>query len=401
MCEHLRSYIGGDLRRANELGSGGQVEDRAGTVASSHAIAGPVRTKSGYIKTLDGWRTIAVFSVILYHARPIIIGPFNFQKIQDFGDRGVQLFFAISGILICSRLLEEQRMHGRISLAGFYIRRLFRIQPAAIVFLATIGVLGVIGIIHPTLRASLSALFCFRNFYETSGLILTPEDRYTAHFWSLAVEEHFYFLLPGLIVLARKKIVPLLAVLCVLFAFWPQIAFHIGVYRVEADHWRTDMSLQYLLFPALVAILLTRPAFRSWVTKVSSYNLLIILTFAGIITTQTLLHGHFTGLVILVGFPFVIVSTMLHPEGVLGRLLESLPFVFLGRISYSLYLWQQLFFIREKINSPLVPLQHAPWNLIAALSFAVASYYIVEKPLMRLGHRLAPPATSGRPDLGS
>ena len=164
-----------------------------------------IKSKSGYIKTLDGWRTIAVGAVILYHAKAITIGPLHLEKIQGFGDRGVQLFFAISGILICSRLLEEQRLHGKISLTGFYIRRVFRIQPAAIAFLGTVGILTLIGMLHPTLPASLSSLFCYRNFYEAANSAVSPDDRYTAHFWSLAVEEHFYLLLPSLLSSGERK----------------------------------------------------------------------------------------------------------------------------------------------------------------------------------------------------
>ncbi|WP_158911094.1 acyltransferase family protein [Edaphobacter sp.] len=361
----------------------------------------PVRPKSGYIKTLDGWRTIAVGAVILYHARGITIGGANFSKLQNFGDRGVQLFFAISGILICSRLLEEQRMHGHISLRGFYIRRVFRIQPAAIVFLATVGILAIVGTLHPTLPASLSSLFCYRNFYEAANGVTSPDDRYTTHFWSLAVEEHFYLLLPSLLIFGRKKIIPLLTALSVIFFLWPPIAHHFKIFDSPLAAWRTDMALRDLLVPALLAVLLTKPAFRTWMTKISSRNALILLTIVALLLSQFLLKGHLMGEMTCIGFPLMVISTMLHPEGWIGRLLETRPFLFIGRISYSLYLWQELFFLHRKDDSSLRFLQSAPWNLIAVLVCAILSYYVVERPLMRLGHRLAPPATPGRNDLGN
>lgn len=358
------------------------------------------RPKTGYIKTLDGWRTIAVGGVILYHARGITIGRLDLTKLQGFGDRGVQLFFAISGILICSRLLEEQRLHGHISLAGFYIRRIFRIQPAAMVFLATIGILALIGTIHPTLPASLSSLLCYRNFYEAANRVTSPDDRYTAHFWSLAVEEHFYLLLPSLLVIGKKKIVPLLATLSAIFFLWPPLAHHFGIFDTQFAAWRTDMALRDLLVPALLAVLLVRPSFRAWMTRISSRNVLILLTVGALLVSQLLLGGHLTGEIICIGFPLMVISTMLHPDGWLGRLLETRPFVFIGRISYSLYLWQQLFFLHRSEYSSLRFLQSAPWNLITLLACATLSYYVIEKPLMRMGHRLAPPATPGRNDLG-
>lgn len=358
------------------------------------------KPKSGYIKTLDGWRTIAVGAVILYHARAITIGGVDFSKLQSFGDRGVQLFFAISGILICSRLLEEQRMHGHISLSGFYIRRVFRIQPAAIVFLAAVGVLAIVGTLHPTLPASLSSLFCYRNFYEALNKATSPDDRYTTHFWSLAVEEHFYLLLPSLLLFGRKKIVPILATLSVIFFLWPPLAHHFKIFDSPLAAWRTDMALRDLLVPALLAVLLTRPAFRALMTKISSRNFLILLTIAALLVSQILLKGHLMGEITCIGFPLMVITTMLHPEAWIGRLLETRPFLFIGRISYSLYLWQELFFLHRKDDSSLRFLQSAPWNLIAVLVCAILSYYVVEKPLMRLGHRLAPPATPGRNDLG-
>lgn len=106
------------------------------------------------------------------------------------------------------------------------------------------------------------------------------------------------------------------------------------------------------------------------------------------------------GEITCIGFPLMVITTMLHPEAWIGRLLETRPFLFIGRISYSLYLWQELFFLHRKDDSSLRFLQSAPWNLIAVLVCAILSYYVVEKPLMRLGHRLAPPATPGRNDLG-
>ena len=358
------------------------------------------RSKTGYIKTLDGWRTIAVGAVILYHARAITVGSVSFARLQNFGDRGVQLFFAISGILICSRLLEEQRMHGHISLRGFYIRRVFRIQPAAIVFLAAVGILALVGTIHPTLPASLSSLFCYRNFYEALNRATSPDDRYTSHFWSLAVEEHFYLLLPSLLVVGRKRIVPVLATLSIIFFLWPPMAHHFKILDSPLAAWRTDMALRDLLVPALLAVLLVRPAFRTWMTKITSRNILVLLTIVALFLSQSLLQGHLTGEITCIGFPLVVISTMLHPEGWVGRLLETKPFLFIGRISYSLYLWQELFFLHRRDDSSLRFLQSAPWNLIAVMVCAVLSYYVIEKPMMRMGHRLAPPATPGRNDLG-
>ena len=184
--------------------------------------------RSGYIPTLDGWRTIAVFAVIAFHAPAIHLGRFSLNALQEYGDRGVQLFFAISGVLICSRLLEEQRLHGSISLRGFYLRRLFRIQPAAMLMLGAAVLLGLIGVLRISAAPTMASLLSYRNFYDALGGAATADDRYTAHFWSLAIEEHFYLLLPAILVLFRKRAATVLAVLSGVFVVWPPVAHVLG-----------------------------------------------------------------------------------------------------------------------------------------------------------------------------
>ncbi len=355
--------------------------------------------RSGYIPTLDGWRTIAVFAVIAFHAPAIRVGGLNLDGLQRYGDRGVQLFFAISGVLICSRLLEEQRMHGSISLRGFYLRRLFRIQPAAMVMLAGVGLLGAAGVLHISGAPTIASLLSYRNFYDALGGAATADDRYTAHFWSLAIEEHFYLLLPAILVLFRRRAATVLAVLSGVFVVWPPVAHKLGLTANEFSYKRTDLALQDLLVPALLAVLLTRPAFRATMLRVSRRGVLIGLVVAGVLVSEMLLGGHVTHQITCIGFPVMVMSTMLHPEEWLGRLLETPIFTFFGRISYSLYLWQQLFFIRRPETSVLHFVQGWPMNLAGAILCAVGSYYLVEKPLMRLGHRVAPPVTPGRADL--
>ena len=370
------------------------------TQTEATATSGRVHGKrSGYIPTLDGWRTIAVFAVIAYHARPIHVGGVSLERLQDYGDRGVQLFFAISGLLICSRLLDEQQRHGSISLRGFYLRRFFRIQPAAIVMLVAVTVLAIVGILHVSVGAMLSSLLSYRNFFNAFSTHATPDDRYTVHFWSLAVEEHFYLLLPAILVFARKRLVPVLTALSVIFLLWPPIAHALGLTATQLSAQRTDMALQDLFVPALLAVMLSRPAFRARMVLASRKGVLIGLVLLALVASEFLLGGHVTHQITCLGFPLMIMSTMLHPEGWLGRLLETRVFTYFGRLSYSLYLWQQIFFLHRPETSVLRYVQGWPVNLIAAMVCAMLSYYFVEKPMMKLGHRVAPPVTPGRADL--
>ena len=127
--------------------------------------------------------------------------------------------------------------------------------------------------------------------------------------------------------------------------------------------------------------------------------MLIVLVVVALLVSEFLLGGHVTHQITCFGFPLVIMSTMLHPEGWLGRLLETRVFTYFGRLSYSLYLWQQIFFLHRPETSVLRYVQGWPVNLIGAILCAMLSYYFVEKPMMKLGHRVAPPVTPGRADL--
>src|SRR6202012_4015158 len=104
------------------------------------------------------------------------------------------LFFAISGLLICSRLLEEESKAGHISVSAFYIRRFFRILPAAAFYLLVIAVLAVVRVIPVFPLDWLASLFFFRNYlmlrqYLNHSPLSLPW--YTGDFWSLSMEEHF------------------------------------------------------------------------------------------------------------------------------------------------------------------------------------------------------------------
>ncbi|HME06661.1 MAG TPA: hypothetical protein VKG25_06405 [Bryobacteraceae bacterium] len=95
--------------------------------------------------------------------------------------------------------------------------------------------------------------------------------------------------------------------------------------------------------------------------------------------------------------PLVLLGTVLY-SGIASRVLELPPIRWVGRLSYSLYLWQQLFFTGHYF-APLGVWQKLPLNWVLLFGCAAASYYWIERPLMRLGHRFAPPATPGRTDL--
>ena len=176
-----------------------------------------MKAQSGYIPTLDGWRAIAILGVIISHVinypyDSIRAGTYHSASaIADFGAGGVEVFFCLSGFLITRRLLEEERVLGAISLPRFYIRLGFRILPAALVYLAITGCLGLFRIIPLAAGEWFSSLFFLRNYYAVS----VSAGWYTGHFWSLAIEEHFYLFWPLMLMLVARLRLRMLAAVAV------------------------------------------------------------------------------------------------------------------------------------------------------------------------------------------
>jgi len=364
--------------------------------------------KTGYLPTLDGWRAIAILAVLLDHAteysslrqHPRVIAS------THTGPNGVSLFFAISGFLICSRLLEECRVFGRISLRGFYIRRACRILPPAIFYLLVIAMLSLLGIIVVTQSEWWSSLLFFRNYLPTSS-IGRGWGGYTIHYWSLAVEEHFYLLWPAVLLFLGKRRAAWFALgLSVAIAAWRAWDLHY--------HWfdrlvpgllfgtRTDVRLDALLLGCLAALILQEDSIRSAFSR--GFKPWIWLVCAGAyiaIQVMYLLHRARTYSIIeSILLPLLVVGTVYRPQTWVGWLLETRPLKWIGRLSYSLYLWQQLFSVPTG-GSWIVVLQRFPVNIALIFFCAWISYRFVERPFIRWGHRLAPPPTEGRDDLGS
>jgi peptidoglycan/LPS O-acetylase OafA/YrhL len=189
-----------------------------------------------YLPSLDGWRAVAILWVMQAHGPAWSVGWISNRWINANGDRGVQLFFALSGVLICTRLLREEKRFGAISLRSFYTRRLFRIQPAALVYLAVIALLMVVGMAPVGWKGIAGAVAMIRNVYPARGG--TWE---TQHFWSLAAEEHFYLFLPGFLVLWRQTRLAVMSALVVGFELWRIVL--LGHPRLHgARIWRSEFS---------------------------------------------------------------------------------------------------------------------------------------------------------------
>jgi peptidoglycan/LPS O-acetylase OafA/YrhL len=343
------------------------------------------RKRSAYIPTLDGWRAIAIFWVLLGHSQEWSIAGFSNRPLRYTADRGVQLFFALSGYLICTRLLSEERRYGSISLRSFYTRRLFRIQPAALTYLAVVSLLMLCGAMPRVWSAIAASGLMIRNFFPRTSI-----NWQTAHFWSLAVEEHFYLFLPGFLVLCRRYRLAIMAMLVVAFEIWRVIAMQMPSQRAFKPliYLRTDMVIGTILLGSVFALALWRPRISAF-AKSYLYPWIALLYTAAVFARVEFHHSRSDPALLITVYPLLIAATLLHPASLLSRFLELAPLRFIGRISYSLYLWQELFF-DPYVPAPAHSLRsHTLFCWGAAFACAIASYYLIETPLIRRGHRIA------------
>jgi peptidoglycan/LPS O-acetylase OafA/YrhL len=304
------------------------------------------------------------------------------KSIFNLGEQGVLLFFAISGFLITNRMLRECDRTGQLSLKNFYIRRVFRILPPAFFYLAVIYLLGWLQIIPCSGAEILTCVVFVRNYVSTGA------HWYTSHFWSLSVEEHFYLIWPAIFLLAGRKramwVAPCLALLTI---GWRSLDQHYEfISRLAHDPdlgpgnpFRSDYCADGLFWGCTLALWL--PLVRRVPKAVGTPLCLGAAAVVLVTRYYGVLHQYAIAgvcMAVLIG------CTVLKPGSLLGRALELAPVRFVGRISYSLYLWQMLFFTWLEKQA----WQHLPLNVVFAFACAIFSYYVIERPLIKMGHWL-------------
>jgi len=335
------------------------------------------------ISSLDGLRAVSIALVLLAHS----YGTRGFpawipEYLTNHGQLGVQIFFVISGFLITTLLLREMAETGRVSLGLFYARRTLRIVPPCYLFLAVMGVMAWLGIFWIPLKDFLFDITYTVN-YGSNGWM-------TLHLWSLSVEEQFYLVWPITMKLAGQRralwiagtlaiVAPL--VLLIVYFLNPPLSYRVRPYfPLIADPIAAGCFLAYIL-----SWLRSQPIYRLFAARAGDIVIPIIflLDFG---RDHPRIHYALTETALNLCICYAIVRYTEFPRGFVGRLLNRPVPSFVGRLSYSLYLWQQVF-----VNPYLAGVVQAfPINLAATFGCALASYYLVEKPLSGIRKRLQP-----------
>ncbi|HXU83336.1 MAG TPA: acyltransferase, partial [Polyangia bacterium] len=333
------------------------------------------------IPSLDGLRAISIAFVLVSHAAGTPNFPVEMLRI---GELGVRVFFVISGFLITTLLLEEWRKTGTISIRDFYVRRVFRIFPAFYAFLACVLVLAALSIIHLQPFDALAAATYTMNYHP-------QRSWWVGHLWSLSVEEQFYLLWPLLLRIttpARGVWVAVAAVLAaplIRVAVWvllPASRVSIGEsFPTICDALATGCVLACVR-ERLGQIPAYLRALRSpWFLLLPAAAVAVGLGTGGMVAINFAMAQTFCNVAIAISID----RWARFPEGLSGRVLNARPMVFVGVLSYSLYLWQQLFLNRFSTAT----VNAFPLNLVLAFAAALASHYLIEKPFLRLRSRRA------------
>ena len=293
-----------------------------------------------HVAALDGVRGVAVAAVVAYHLRPEWV-PGGFL--------GVDLFFVLSGYLITSLLLDEHARSGHIDLLGFAGRRLRRLLPAVLVVVvvatAYVAATGEYGEIERARRHALATLG-----YAANWVFIADGDSYFAdvagpsyfrHMWSLAIEEQFYLLWPGLVWLAlriggRRGVGAVAALVAAASVGW-MLVLHDGG-DPSRVYFGTDTRIFEPLIGALVAVRLPLHA-----PKPSLLSRAAIAGGLGWLVAVFVVDDQWTGFyeggaAVLAGLAVLTVVGATRP-GIVTNVLAWPPLVALGAISYAVYLW--------------------------------------------------------------
>jgi peptidoglycan/LPS O-acetylase OafA/YrhL len=335
------------------------------------------------LPSLDGLRALSIGLVLFSHSHP----PEQFQKLAFFsGNLGVRIFFVISGFIITWLLLQEEKSSGGISLKNFYIRRIARIFPAYYTYLAAVFLLDHAGLINSggNIQKLLNILF-LANYGPCEG----P----TGVLWSLGVEEQFYLIWPAVFIIFRlfaEKRIALITLLGVIVCSTILRGINVLCWKNQETYfWLHRFSFLFQMDIIAWGCLGAIVAFHwSQAVQYLAKNGVIVLLFALSIITLPYTAREYDGYGIetvfgptleAIGTLLIIIVGVAKSDYSVFRILNLRPVIWLGTISYSLYLWHSIF------TGDLLPQCGIPQSLWipASIGSAMISYYLIELPFVR------------------
>jgi peptidoglycan/LPS O-acetylase OafA/YrhL len=330
---------------------------------------------SNRIPSLDGLRTISIAFVLIAH----FLHSLGVADILNLGNLGVRVFFIISGFLITGLLLKELEKTGEISLAKFYFRRTMRIFPPYYFFLFGLSVFTLFGFLEILIPSFFSAFAYLTNYYD-------PISWNLGHTWSLAVEEQFYLIFPGILLIFGNRKTKILLVFIILIS--PIIRF--SDYMIFGDtRWFSmgfHSNMDALGFGCLLSLFYTKLHQNIYYQQLIKSTLICILpaiaVLLNLLSERPRLFS-FSSSIVNLAIVLCIDWAVTNHRTVVGKMLNSSPMVYLGTMSYSIYLWQQPFF--NQSNSIWTKF---PVNIIGLVVMSLISYYLVEKYSLMLRNSL-------------
>lgn len=361
--------------------------------------------KSRYLPSIDSLRALAVLAVIIYHVD---------VNYLPGGFLGVDLFFVLSGYLISSLIIKEYRKTGSINLYNFYLRRARRLLPA-VYFMITVGIILMVMFNEVLLKKShLDAIFGY--IYSSNWWYIFHKLDYFdsfgsqspfKHLWSLAIEEQFYMIFPLLFLLINSKKKGkdgtyklsksfLYIVLGLIFVSLVTHILLFDINNISRIYFGTDTRAFSLLVGVVGAILYPMDKLNTKITPQENivYSVVSLISISALITIMIytseyntwLYRGGFL-LVAILGIIIIISSGKQHT--IMAKLLSFKPVVFIGKISYSLYLWHFPILVLTTPVSEIGNPNNFYVILRVILTFIVAiiSYVFVETPIRKLGFK--------------
>lgn len=345
-----------------------------------------------YRPEIDGLRAIAVISVIIYHLN---------ENWLSGGFLGVDIFFVISGFLITGIIITEIQQNS-FSLKQFYTRRIKRIYPAFITVMALVSFIASVIFIYNDfnkLRKTIELAIAFlSNFYLglTQGYFdLSANENPVLHIWSLAVEEQYYLIFPLILILAYKKfreIKVLFIITLILFFILLATSFVSANFYKEVLHQPNIYYLSNLRFPELlVGSLLAIYHNLSNKVQLSKQvnNILAILSTLLLFSCLFLMNNdiaYIPGITLIL--PCIFTALIIHTtsqNNIVKLCLSNKAIVFIGKISYSLYLYHWIFIAfayyitgEKQINNQSIAIV-----IVLTIIFSVLSYYLIEQPIRK------------------